>query len=141
MEIHKAEFARANRRRAERVKATPIATAVHYDRSNNEVVIALSSGLEVASPPTHAQGLKHAKPHQLAKIEITPSGLGIHFPKLDADIYLPALLEDLLGSRRWLAAHMGRIGGRAATKAKYAAARRNGKLGGRPKKPKESVRV
>jgi hypothetical protein len=32
---------------------------------------------------------------------------------------------------------MGRIGGKASTKAKSTAARRNGKLGGRPKKIRE----
>jgi hypothetical protein len=36
-----------------------------------------------------------------------------------------------------MAAEMGRIGGKASTKAKSTAARRNGKLGGRPKKIKE----
>src|SRR5258708_11398016 len=94
----------------------------------------VSSGIEVAFSPRHAQGIQRAKPHQLDKIEITPSGLGIHFPKLDADLYLPALLDGFLGSRRWIAAQMGRIGGKASTKAKSAAARRNGKLGGPPRK-------
>jgi len=74
---------------------------------------------------------------ELSKIEISPSGLGIHFPLLDADIYLPALLEGFLGSRRWMAAQMGKAGGKASTKAKAAASRRNGKLGGRPRKLKE----
>jgi len=116
---------------------TPIATGARYDRSANRVVISLSSGIEVAFSPRHAQGIERAKPHQLDKIEITPSGLGIHFPKLDADLYLPALLDGFLGSKRWIAAQMGRIGGKASTKAKSAAARRNGKLGGRPRKLRE----
>ena len=72
-------------------------------------------------------------------IEISPSGLGIHFPRVDADIYLPALLETMLGSKRWMAADVGRIGGTASTKVKAAAARRNGKLGGRPKKKPAAV--
>jgi hypothetical protein len=55
---------------------------------------------------------------------------------LDADIYLRALLEGFLGSRRWMAAQMGKAGGRVSTKAKAAASRRNGKLGGRPRKLK-----
>ena len=141
MEVHKAEFTAANRQAADRVRNTPVATTARYDRSTDRVVIGLSSGIEVAFRPRHVQGIEHAKPHQLAKIEITPSGLGIHFPKLDADIYLPALLEGFLGSRRWIAAEMGKIGGKASTKAKSAAARRNGKLGGRPKKIKETVRA
>ena len=48
-----------------------------------------------------------------------------------------ALLEGFLGSRRWMAAEMGQRGGKATTEAKAAAARENGKLGGRPRKPKE----
>ena len=134
MEVSKDAFKAANRQAADRSQNTPIATGARYDRSANRVVIALSSGIEVAFAPRHAQGIERAKPHQLDKIEITPSGLGIHFPKLDADLYLPALLEGFLGSKRWIAAQMGRIGGKASTKAKSAAARRNGKLGGRPKK-------
>jgi len=137
MGIPKEAFKAANRRAADRLQNAPIATDARYDRGTDRVVIALSSGIEVAFAPRQAQEIAHAKPHQLDKIEITPSGLGIHFPKLDADLYLPALLEGFLGSRRWIAAQMGRIGGKASTKAKSAAARRNGKLGGRPKKIKE----
>jgi len=141
MEVRKDEFTAANRQAADRVRNTPIATDARYDRSTDRVVIGLSSGIELGFRPRHVQGIEHAKPYQLAKIEITPSGLGIHFPKLDADIYLPALLEGFLGSKSWIAAEMGKIGGKASTKAKSAAARRNGKLGGRPKKIKETVRV
>jgi hypothetical protein len=117
-----------------RLRRTPVATAVRYDRRIGRIVIDLSSGLEVAFRANDAQGLEHAKPSELSKIEITPSGLGIHFPLLDADLYLPALLEGFLGSRRWMAAQMGKAGGKVSTKAKAAASRRNGKLGGRPRK-------
>jgi hypothetical protein len=78
--------------------------------------------------------LESAKPSQLAIIEISPSGLGLHFPKLDADLYLPTLLDGWLGSKRWTAARMGERGGRARTRAKRIASRENGKLGGRPRK-------
>jgi len=47
-----------------------------------------------------------ARPAQLAGIEISPSGLGLHFPQLDANLYLPALLEGFLGSRQWMASAM-----------------------------------
>jgi len=131
------DFEAANRRASARLRKTPVATAVRYDRRIGRIVIDLSSGLEVAFRARDAQGLERAKPSELSKIEISRSGLGIHFPLLDADLYLPALLEGFLGSRRWIAAQMGRVGGKASTKAKAAASRRNGKLGGRPRKPKE----
>lgn len=133
MKATKGEFEAAKRRADATLRATPCATNVHYDRTRGRVVIALSSGIEVAFRPRDAQGLERAKPHQLDKIEISPSGLGVHFPKLDADVYLPALLEGFLGSKRWIAAQHGKIGGSVSSKAKAEAARRNGKLGGRPK--------
>ena len=110
------EFRSANPRAAARLRRTPIATAVRYDRRIGRIVIDLSSGLEVAFRANDAQGLEHAKPSELSKIEISPSGLGIHFPLLDADLYLPALLKGFLGSRRWMAAQMGKAGGKVSTK-------------------------
>ena len=135
--MSKDEFEAANRRAAARLRKSPCATTARYERKRDRVVIGLNTGIEVAFRPRDAQGLERAKPDQLATIEISPSGLGIRFPKLDADLYLPALLEGFLGSKRWIAAEHGKIGGSVSTKAKAAAARRNGKLGGRPKKVKE----
>jgi len=77
--------------------------------------------------------LENAKPSQLDDIEISPSGFGIHFPKLDADLYLPALLEGFLGSKKWMAARLGAVGGRSRSAAKASASRINGMRGGRPK--------
>lgn len=134
MEPSNAVILSANKRGVERLRKTPIATAVRYDRRIGRLVIDLSSGIEIAFRPRDAQGLEHAKVSDLSEIEISPSGLGIHFPKLDADLYLPSLLEGFLGSRRWIAAQNGKIGGKATSDAKVAAARNNGKLGGRPRK-------
>jgi len=122
-------------RRGERVRASvPTAIEARYDRANGRIVIHLSSRLDVSFSPRDAQGLENAKPSQLDEIEISPSGLGIHFPKLDADLYLPGLLEGFLGSRRWMASRLGQAGGKSRTAAKRAAARANGRMGGRPKK-------
>jgi len=137
MAIRSEDYAAANKRAEERSRKTPTATAVRYDRRIGRIVIDLSSGIEVAFRPNDAQGLERAKIEDLAEIEISPSGLGIHFPRLDADLYLPALLEGFLGSRRWMAAEMGKRGGKATSDAKAAAARENGRLGGRPRKAKD----
>jgi Protein of unknown function (DUF2442) len=125
---------KANTRAARRHADGPIAVAARYDRRSGQVVVGLSSGIAVMFSPQNAEGLEGAKPAQLGTIEISPSGLGLHFPKLDADLYLPALLAGWLGSRRWMAARMGERGGRARSDAKRAASRKNGKLGGRPRK-------
>jgi hypothetical protein len=133
----KEEVEAATERATARLAKTPTAVAARYDRRIGRVVIDLSSGLSVAFKAHDAQGLEHAKPAHLAKIEISPSGLGLHFPALDADLYLPALLEGFLGSRRWMAAQLGMAGGAATSPAKAAAVRANGKLGGRPKKVRQ----
>jgi hypothetical protein len=136
MELSDDEFEAANRRGAANKAAFPSAVAVRYDRRISRIVISLSTGLDIAFAPRDVEGFEHARPADLGDAEITPSGLGIHFPKIDADIYVPALLEGFLGSKRWMAAQHGKAGGRIASTAKSAAARENGKLGGRPKKTK-----
>jgi hypothetical protein len=137
MEITDTILDAANRRAAAKKAAFPAVVAVRYDRRIARVVITLASGLQLAFAPRDAQGLESARPADLADAEISPSGLGVHFPKIDADIDIPALLNGFLGSKRWQAAQIGKLGGQVASDAKAAASRRNGKLGGRPKKAKE----
>jgi hypothetical protein len=127
-------FEVANERARELKRTHPWAVSARYDRASGRIVIDLSSNVTVSFSPQDAQGLEHAKPSQLEPIEISPSGFGIHFPKIDADLYLPALLEGFLGSRKWMAARLGQLGGRSQSHAKKAASRANGRLGGRPKK-------
>lgn len=88
--------------------------------------------------PVHlVEGLAGADPEALSGIEITPAGLGLHWPALIADVYVPALLGGVFGSRRWMASELGAKGGRTTSSAKAAAARANGRKGGRP--PKRST--
>lgn len=108
--------------------------SARYDRRLRRIVIELSNRLLVAFAPRDAQGLERAAPEDLEPIEIFPSGFGLHFPKLDADLYLPALLEGFLGSRKWMAGRMGAAGGHSRSRAKRSAAKKNGRLGGRPRK-------
>ena len=84
---------------------------------------------------SHLRNLSKSAPGMQARAW-QASGLGIHFPLLDADLYLPALLEGFLGSQRWAASNNGKKGGKARSSAKSTAARENGKLGGRPRKVK-----
>ncbi|HUI42751.1 MAG TPA: DUF2442 domain-containing protein [Terriglobia bacterium] len=121
--------------RARALQATvPRAISARYDLKNDLVVIDLSSKLTVSFSPRNAQGLEKATPAQLSEIEISPSGFGLHFPKLDGDLYVPGLLEGLLGSKSWMASRLGRAGGQSRSRAKRAAAKANGRLGGRPRK-------
>jgi hypothetical protein len=127
------EFAAAKSRGTARLQG-PRAESAHYDAARNRIIVRLTTGVELGFPPEHAQGLADATPEALAAIEIEQFGLGIHFPKLDADLYVPALVEGVLGSKAWMAARLGAAGGRQRTPAKAAASRENGKRGGRPRR-------
>jgi hypothetical protein len=133
MAISKEDFEKANARMAKK-REGPIAIAARYDAESGRVVVTLSRGVEFIFPTAIAQGLAGAEPVDLAEIEISPSGLGLHWPRLDADFYLPGLLAGEFGSKRWMASVLGAAGGRARSAAKAAAARENGRRGGRPRK-------
>ena len=134
MAITDKEFDAANARGRKMLRTTPHAVAVRYDEDRDRIVVELSTRAEVAFSPRDAQGLEAATPEDLAEVAIDPPGFGLHFPRLDADLYLPALLEGLFGSQAWAAARLGQAGGKARTPAKQAASRANGRLGGRPRK-------
>jgi hypothetical protein len=131
------DFEQANQRAKDLKAHIPRAISAHYDRRIKRIVIELSSKLIVSFSSSDVEGIEHATPSQLHEIEISPSGFGIHFPAMDADLYVPALLEGFLGSKTWMASRLGQIGGQSRSKAKQTASRTNGKLGGRTKKAAE----
>jgi hypothetical protein len=134
MPITNQEYKEATARMKAMKASTPAAIAAYYDRKTKKIVVNLSTGLGIFFSPQDAQGLENATPAQLSDIEITPAGFGLHFPKLDADLYVPGLLDGSMGSRKWMAARLGAQGGKARSLAKRTAARANGALGGRPRK-------
>jgi hypothetical protein len=134
--VSREQFDQANERGARRRETGAIAIRANYNRRTRRIVVALENGLEVAFPPELVEGLKNANPSDLNSIEISPSGFGLHFPSLDADVYLPALLQGVLGSRQWMASELGRAGGSVRSTAKAASSRSNGQRGGRPRKQK-----
>jgi len=131
--ITKQAFELANRRGAELKARTPIVRAVEFDRKSGRVVIHFQSNIDLTFLPADVQGLENGTPSQLSEIELSPSGLGLHFPKLDVDVYIPGLLEGITGSRKWMASRLGVEGGKSRSPAKRNASRANGKLGGRPR--------
>src|SRR5690606_4171094 len=133
MAITNRQMQEARTRAHELKNHMPQATGAVYNPDTGLVCIRLSNGIVIGLPAAQTQGLETAGTKDLSAIRISPSGYGIHFPKLDVDLYLPALMEGIFGTKAWMA-ERGRKGGQAATKAKKAAARANGKLGGRPRK-------
>ncbi len=99
----------------------PRAESAHYDAGRNRVIVRLTTGVEIDFAPRDVEGLQHASTDDLKAIAVDAFGLDIHFPTIDADLYVPALLGGVLGSKRWMAAQLGAAGGRTRTPAKAAA--------------------
>lgn len=133
MAITDHDFEKAEQRMAALLQAGH-AVKARYDRRTERIVVGLSNGVQIAFPVNLAEGLADGSADDLNEIEITPTGLGLHWPKLDADVYVPALMQGVFGSKKWMAAELGAVGGRASTAAKVAAARENGRKGGRPRR-------
>lgn len=132
--VTREEFKAAAERGRAKEARTSKALSARYDRRIGRVVVKLNSNLEIAFSPHLAEGLEQATPAQLSPIEVSPSGFGIYFPKLDVDIYLPALMEGIFGSKQWMASRLGAEGGKSTSEAKTRASRINGTRGGRPRK-------
>jgi hypothetical protein len=108
----------------------PWAVKAWYDDAANLVMVQIRNGCVFGFPPREGQGIENATPEQLARVSIEPSGgEAVHWEELDADISVPGIMFDLLNVRGWYAKWMGS----ATSEAKAAAARENGKKGGRPR--------
>lgn len=102
-----------------------------YRPMEDLIILHLDDGVIVSIPRKYLQGLEHAKPAQLSKIQIAGKGTGLRWPLIGVDHYVFGLLGHVFGTRRWMR-KIGRLGGLARSKAKATAARRNGQKGGRP---------
>ena len=126
-----AKVHRAQKRMRSRLQVQPHATSARFDRRASCFVVTLSNGLELGVPVDLAQGIAGANAADLSEIAISPTGLGLHWPRLDADLYLPALLEGVFGTRRWMTRVVGLGDGCSSSSERKAAASANGGCGGR----------
>lgn len=109
-----------------------------YEASKMRVFIEMSNGVQMGFPVQLLQGLQGATGDQLSEVELTSTGYGLHWEKLDVDLGVPQLIAGLFGTKQWMQ-ELGRKGGSVKSTAKAKSSRENGKLGGRPKKSKTPV--
>lgn len=129
-----AQFEAAEARGRVALETEPRATAARYNRKTGRVTVDLMNGCTYVFPSHLVQDLSDASPDDLDTIEVDGLGFNLHWPKLDADLYVPALVAGVFGTRDWMSKAMARQAGRSKSPAKVAAARANGAKGGRPKK-------
>lgn len=128
-----AEFEAAEARGRAVLETEMRAQAARYDRESGRVVIDLVNGCIYAFPVHLVQDLQGAGADDLAHIEVDGLGFDLHWPALDIDLYVPALVAGIFGTREWMTKELARRAGQAKSPAKAAAARANGSKGGRPR--------
>ena len=134
VDLTDAAFEAAEARGREMMKSEPRAIAAHYDRETGRVAVELANGCTYIFPAQLAQELHGADDEALSSVVVDGAGFNLHWPAIDADLYVPALVAGVFGTRNWMAKEWARSAGRTTTPAKAAASRANGAKGGRPRK-------
>ena len=129
-----ADIAAARQRGDQLAFAEPRAETARYEVASGRVIVDLTNGCTFAFPARALQGLGEASDRDLAQVEVLGSGYGLHWETLDADFTVPGLLMGLFGTRAWMAREQARRAGAVRSPAKAAAARENGRKGGRPRR-------
>jgi hypothetical protein len=101
------------------------AVAAEFDPERRSLVIRLNNGVTTTIPLALIPELAEAAPADLATLTVEGRGYGLHVPSLDVDLSIPRMLETALGAV-----------GMAQAERRAEASRRNGQLGGRPRKTK-----
>ena len=115
-----------------RAVSEPRATRARYDRRTGRVVVDLTNGCSFVFPLDRCKAWRrHARPSWPTS-RSWGSGHGLHRPALDTDFTVPGLLMGVFGTRAWMASESACHAGQAKSPAKAAAARTNGRKGGRP---------
>ncbi len=113
----------------------PIVCEVLLENLKGEpsLILKMSDGSIHGIPKSKLEGLADATNEVTSNVEITEDGLGLRWPDLDLDLYVPSLLQGVYGTKAWMSS-LGRLGGSVRSEAKSNAARLNGLKGGRPRK-------
>ncbi|HVY33913.1 MAG TPA: DUF2442 domain-containing protein [Caulobacteraceae bacterium] len=116
------------------LESEPRAVAARYDQTTGRVAIDLANGCTYVFPTQLVQDLQGASQDDLADVVVDGVGFNLHWPALEVDLYVPALVSGIFGTRAWMTRELARVAGRTSSPAKAAAARSNGAKGGRPRK-------
>jgi hypothetical protein len=80
----------------------PVARSAKFDASSGRIVVELTDDRVYAFPPALSQDLAGADVCDFQEIIVDGAGLNLSFPRLDADLFVPALIAGVFGTRDWM---------------------------------------
>ena len=96
-------FKFADRQRKPRLENEYHAQSVTYISATGLIHIQTLEGEQFSIPAAWLQGVANASDEQISNMELSPAGVGIHWPELDADLLVDGLCRGMYGSPRWMA--------------------------------------
>lgn len=101
-EAFEKQFIKAREAEAKAAKTEPRAKSAFYDKEEDQIVVELINGGTFMFPSKLAEGLADASPEDIAQVEVSPSGEGLHWETLDVDLSVPLLKAGVYGTKRWM---------------------------------------
>jgi hypothetical protein len=117
--------------RAKNEPDEPLVVTAEYIAKWDLFIVALTDDSPLVLPRERSQGLERASEAQLANLQVLALGTSLHWEDLDFDLYVPALVAGIYGTKQRMS-RIGRSGGKVKSDTKALAAKNNGLKGGRP---------
>jgi hypothetical protein len=111
VQLTDAQMETAEARGRAELDAEPRAISARYDRDTQRIVVELINGCAYAVPSRLIQDLQGASDDALADVTVDGMGFNLHWPALDADLYVPALVAGIFGTRAWMTRELPKPGG------------------------------
>jgi hypothetical protein len=129
-----AQIQAAMKRGEETFKTDPRADSARYDAKRDRVIVELVNGCTYIFPAHLLQDFQGVDSQGMNEIIVDGLGYDLYWPQLDINLYVPAIVSGIFGTKAWMEKALARRAGQAKSPAKAAASRANGAKGGRPRK-------
>jgi hypothetical protein len=73
-----------------------------YSTESEHIFIRLNNRVLMGFPYYLLEGVQNSTPQQRAEVELTPTGSGLHWESLDADLSVSQLVAGVFGSKKWM---------------------------------------
>jgi hypothetical protein len=130
--LSRASLAKAARMGQLLEQIEPRAAKAAYLADEKALQIELKNGALLRIPVKLIPWLEGVSAEEIQTVEILERGYGLHWESRDLDLSVPNLVASVFGGPEYMS-ELGRLGGSRSSEAKAAAARRNGRKGGRPR--------